>query len=79
MSVFSGNPDPDPVYEVTVYEDGSVVSCTSFETLQEAEVFAEGWTERVPGATFEIEDPSHDHSAWEAVAADVPLEFEAPS
>lgn len=79
MSVFSGRPDPDFVYEVTIYEDGSVVTCTSFETLQEAEVFAEAWTDRVPGATFEVEDRSHDHSAWEAVATDAPLEFEAPT
>lgn len=79
MSVFSGNPEPDCAYEVTVYEDGAVVSCTSFETLQEAEVFADAWTEQVPGATFEIEDRSNDHSAWEAVAADLPFEFEAPS
>ncbi len=79
MSDLSGKPDPNPVFEVTVHEDGSIVSTASFETLEEAEMFAEEWTERVPGATFQIEDRSHDHSAWEAVAADVPLEYDAPS
>jgi len=78
MSVFSGKPDPKPVFEVTIHEDGAATESASFETLQEAEMFAEEWTEQVPDATFEIEDRSHDHTAWEAMATDTALEYDVP-
>ena len=78
MSVFSGTPDPKPVFEVTIYEEGAAIARASFDTLGEAETFAETWTEQVPAATFEIDDRSQDHTAWEAVAADTALDSDAP-
>ena len=65
--------------EVKVYENGEVVHKALFDTVEEASMFAESWTERVPGARCEIEDLSHDHTAWEAVESDTALDDLYPS
>ena len=78
MSITPTERDENLVFEVTIYRDGEVAESAAFETLQEAELFAEEWTERAPGVTYEIEDRSHDHTAWEAVAADTALDADYP-
>ena len=65
-------------FEVSAYEGGALVQSQVFDTLQEAEQFAETWTEQMPSARIEIEDRTRDHTAWEAVEADTALEDEYP-
>ena len=66
-------------FEVSVYEYDELVQTSLFETLGEAEMFAEDWTDRVPGARCDIEDLSHDHTAWEEVERDTALDEDYPS
>ncbi len=68
-------------YEVIVREDGDVVNRTLFDTLEEAERFAEQWSERVLEAECEIEDRSRDHTGWQAVEVDTAVDedYERPS
>jgi hypothetical protein len=71
--------DETLAFEVTVEENGKTVQTAVFDSLDEAEMFAENWTERVPGAHCVIEDRSHDHSTWETVQADTALDQAYPS
>jgi len=79
MSLSPTEFDQPPSIEVTVFEDGDVAQTALFETLAEAEVFAERWSERGPGVYCEIEDRSHDHTAWQAVGADTALDEDYPT
>ena len=78
MSLTPPERDETLAFEVTVQENGEIVQTAAFDTLEEAERFAENWTERVPEARYEIEDRSRDHSAWEAVEADTAPDQEYP-
>lgn len=78
MSLIPQERDENLIFEVTIHNGGQVAETASFETLQEAEMFAENWGEQVPGARYEIEDRSHDHTAWEAVATDTALDSDFP-
>ena len=78
MSLTPPDRDEALAFEVAVQENGEVVQTAVFASLEEAEMFAENWTERVPGAHCEIEDRSHDHTAWEAVEADTAPDQEYP-
>lgn len=79
MSLSPTDRDETLAFEVTVRENGEIVQTAVFDTLEEAEMFAERWTERVPEAHCQIEDRSHDHTAWEAVEAETALDREYPT
>ncbi len=70
--------DETLAFEVIVSEDGAVVHTARFDTLEDAEEFAENWTERVPGAVCEIESRSRDHTAWEVVELDTATDEDYP-
>ena len=76
MSTTPAEADEGRPFEVTIYRDGSIAEKASFATLDEGVAFAEQWTEQVPGATFEIEDRTHDHTTWESVETETSLDDE---
>lgn len=79
MSLTPADRDETLAFEVTVQENGETVQTAVFDSLEEAEMFVESWTERVPEAHCQIEDRSQDHTAWEAVEADTALDLEYPT
>ena len=74
-------PDRDETlgFEVLVSENGDIVHTALFDTIEEAEEFAESWSERVPGAHCEIEDRSKDHTAFEVVETDTARDEDYPT
>lgn len=78
MSLTPPDRDETLSFGVTVREDGAVVNRSRFETLEEAERFAEEWTEALVGAECEIEDLSPDHTGWQAVETDTAMGEEYP-
>jgi hypothetical protein len=79
MSLTPPERDETLAFEVTIQEDGETVHTAEFDTLEEAEMFVENWTDRVPHAVGQIEHRSHDHTAWEIVEADTALEQDYPT
>ena len=61
-------------YEVVVHRDGTTREPIRFDTLEEAECYAERVTEWIPGARCVIESRMRDHTAWEDVALDTALD-----
>lgn len=78
MSLTPADRDENLGFEVQVYEEGRLVQRSAFATLDEAEVFAEEWSDRVPGARVEIETSSHDHDTWELVEDDTAVAEDYP-
>ena len=78
MPAKPADPDEDPRFEVTITEKGVVVNTSIFDNIEEAEAFAEQWTDRVPHAHADIETVSHDHTAWQLVEDDTAVGEDYP-